>query len=104
LVKIATDTKTIGPVGDHMEVRDTGGARAVVCAGCRHEFGPADQDPKLGAVMREIPISELSPLNGYSPTDQIAVRQFFCPGCGVMIGASVARRGDPIVLDTRLTP
>ena len=71
------------------------------CAGCGHSFGPATDDPKLGAVVATRALSEISELNRFT-TDELVLREFYCPGCGVMIAANVQRPSDPVMTEMRL--
>jgi hypothetical protein len=73
------------------------------CARCDHVYGPADQDPKLGSVVREGPIGELSALNEYGLTDALVARHFHCPQCGLTIAVDIQEKGDPIMLGNRLS-
>lgn len=91
----ATDAATIG---DAFAVRDG----AVHCADCGHRYGPADHDPKLGAVMSERSIADLSPLNAVGMTERLVARHFFCPSCARLIAVNVQEHGDPIMLEWRL--
>ncbi len=72
------------------------------CGRCGHLYGPAWEDPKVFAVMREGNITELSPLNRYGLTEEIVVRQYYCPGCATMFTVNIQRRGDPILIEFRL--
>jgi len=91
-------------IGDVLLLERSGadGPGRIRCARCHHVFGPADQDPKLGSVVRERSIGELSPLNEYGLTEILVVRHFHCPGCGLTIAVDTQRRGDPIMLGNRL--
>jgi acetone carboxylase gamma subunit len=72
------------------------------CARCDHLYGPADRDPKLGSVVREGTIGELSALNEYGLTEALVVRHFHCPQCGLTIAVDLQEKGDPIILGNRL--
>jgi acetone carboxylase gamma subunit len=92
-------------VGDAFELRgDDAAGWTIHCAPCGHGYGPADQDPKLGAVVRERSIADLSPLNAVGFTERLVAREFCCPSCGLLIAVNVQQRGDPIMLEWSLDP
>jgi acetone carboxylase gamma subunit len=90
-------------VGDAYILVETGGTRELHCAECGHVFGPASADPKLGAVVGERSLDELSALNRFGTTDELLLREYFCPGCGGLIAANIQRRGDPVMTEMRLS-
>jgi acetone carboxylase gamma subunit len=92
-----------GPaIGDAVALRREGGAAVAACAECGHVLGPADRDPKLGAVVRETSIAELSPLNAVGMTERLVARHFHCPQCALLLAVNVQQQGDPIMLEWRL--
>ncbi len=92
-------------VGDAVALRrDAAGALVASCAECGHELGPADRDPKLGAVMRELSIADLSPLNAEGMTERLVARHFHCPSCALLLAVNVQQVGDPVMLEWRLDP
>jgi acetone carboxylase gamma subunit len=79
--------------------------REIRCRRCLHVLGPADRSFKLGALVRELPLSEANPhLRDPSIyTDHsVAFRQFICPGCGTMLDTEVAVDGAPPQWDIRV--
>jgi acetone carboxylase gamma subunit len=82
--------------------RDDDGVLTASCAECGFELGPADRDPKLGAVMRELSIDELSPLNAEGMTERLVARHFHCPVCALLLAVNVQQKGDPVMLEWRL--
>lgn len=92
-------------IGDAFVLRDTDeGVVALHCVECGHHYGPADRDPKLGAVMSERSIADLSALNAVGMTDRLVARHFFCPSCALLIAINVQEHGDPIMLEWRFAP
>jgi N-methylhydantoinase B len=101
-VQVASESAA---VGDAVALRrDEDGALIASCAECGHELGPADRDPKLGAVMRELSIADLSPLNAEGMTERLVARHFHCPSCALLIAVNVQQVGDPVMLEWRLDP
>jgi N-methylhydantoinase B len=96
------DEPVLMPMGEAVEVVVGEGVALTRCRHCRRIYGPAWEDPKVFAVMREAPMTELSPRNRYGLVDEIVIRQFYCPGCAAMFTVNVQRRGDPILLEFRL--
>ncbi|MEZ5076775.1 MAG: acetone carboxylase subunit gamma [Solirubrobacterales bacterium] len=93
------------PIGDSIALRREGdGTVVTACAECDHVFGPADHDPKLGAVMKELSIADLSPLNEVGMTDRLVARHFYCPDCALLLAVNVQQKGDPVMLEWRLDP
>jgi acetone carboxylase gamma subunit len=91
------------PIGDAVALwRDDDGALMARCAECGHGLGSADRDPKLGAVMRELSIADLSPLNAEGMTERLVARHFHCPSCSLLIAVNVQQVGDPVMLEWRL--
>ena len=93
-----------GPaIGDAVALRrDDDGALMASCAECGHELGSAERDPKLGAVMRELSIADLSPLNAEGMTERLVARHFHCPSCALLLAVNVQQVGDPVMLEWRL--
>ena len=75
-------------VGETLMVSETTGGLVLGCACCRRAFGPATEDPRRRALMLQVPLASLSPLNVHALPD-IVVRQYCCPGCGVMFSTDV---------------
>jgi hypothetical protein len=94
-------------IGDVLVLESDGtgsdGSGIIVCARCAHVYGPADRDPKLGSVVREGSIGELSALNEYGLTEALVVRHFHCPQCALTIAVDLQEKGDPIMLGNRLS-
>jgi acetone carboxylase gamma subunit len=72
------------------------------CADCDRLLGPRTQDPKLGAVVAERSLSDLSELNRFGTLDELVLREYYCPGCGAMLAANVQRPTDPVLIEIEL--
>jgi N-methylhydantoinase B len=75
------------------------------CARCDTELGPITDNYKEQCILAERPISHATPLAGdpHRFIDATPVfRQFFCPGCGLLIENEVAIAGSPLLRDIRL--
>ena len=75
------------------------------CAKCSTDLGPTDVAYKDGCIREDLPISSSNPLIG-DPSrfidDDVAFRQFYCPGCGALIENEVAITSDTILSDIML--
>jgi acetone carboxylase gamma subunit len=83
--------------------RDDDGVH-VDCAECGHRFGPAQRDPKLGAVMSERSIVDLNVLNEPGMVDRLVARHYYCPSCALLFAVNVQQQGDPIMLEWSIDP
>lgn len=93
------------PLGDAFALcRDADGRQRTECAECGFDFGDATRDPKLAAVVRERSIADLSAHNHHGLVDEMVAREFYCPGCSLLLTVNVQRRGAPIMVETTLDP
>jgi acetone carboxylase gamma subunit len=90
-----------GPgIGDAFTLRVAeDGVQQIDCSECGHGYGPAVNDPKLGAVMSERSIVDLSTLNDVGMVDRLVARHFYCPSCALLFAVNVQQKGDPIMLE-----
>jgi N-methylhydantoinase B len=82
-------------------LRDTGGDYWA-CAKCSTDLGPTAGNFKDGCIREDHPVSASNPLIGAPERfidDDVAFRQFFCPGCGALIDNEVAVDADPVLAD-----
>jgi N-methylhydantoinase B len=98
------NAEVVGRIGAALDVVAAGGAHALACQGCGHVVGPASDDPKKGAAMREVPMERLSPWNRFGLTSEIAVREYLCPSCARLFAVEVRKKDDPPLYDTQLAP
>ena len=93
------------PVSDSVEAvaaDPPGGARSLRCSICHYRFGPYDHDHKRSALMRERPLTDVSPHNRLC-LEEFVLREFYCPGCATAVAADVQLRDDPIMDESKLT-
>lgn len=69
----------------------------VHCSSCGHGLGPVSQPWKLAAALREIPTNSLQ--GPYAHSQDVLLREFACPECGVILDTEVALPGDPFLTD-----
>jgi N-methylhydantoinase B len=93
------------PVSDSVEAvaaDPPDGARSLRCSICHYRFGPYDHDHKRSALMRERPLTDVSPHNRLC-LEEFVLREFYCPGCATAVAADVQLRDDPIMDESKLT-
>ena len=96
------DSDTSGVIGGCLKRLARNGAVVHVCSACGTTYGPVADDPKRYAVMRELPISAFSPWNRYGLVVGIKALEFYCRGCGLLIGTQVRKKDDPLLWDMSL--
>jgi acetone carboxylase gamma subunit len=94
--------KTIYQIGAALDLVADGRSARFVCQKCGHGLSDATEDPKTGALEREIAMDTLSAWNRFGLTSEIVVREFFCPSCGHLIAVEVRRKEDAILYDTHI--
>lgn len=89
-------------IGEALDLVWAQGKAYYACRKCGQRLCGADQDPKSGALAREVKMADLSRWNRYCPADEAVVREFCCPGCAHLIAVEVRKKGDPVLYDTEL--
>jgi acetone carboxylase gamma subunit len=90
-------------INESLRIEGRGTDAAIHCR-CGHRIGPASENYKLHALMREGPVQNAGPwvdphgLGG----DRFVCREFFCPGCATLLDVEIAQRGEPILWDVHL--
>jgi acetone carboxylase gamma subunit len=94
--------KILMPLGDHLNVVQKGAERVVKCD-CGHEFGDWRQNWKLDALIfvrdTKQKLEEIYPGLKAPDPEFCEVREFYCPGCGVMLKVENVPVGYPIIFD-----
>ncbi|MBI2369761.1 MAG: hypothetical protein HYV08_05905, partial [Deltaproteobacteria bacterium] len=96
--------KRLDPIGDCLTRVEYSGEILYICSRCGHPYGGLRDDPKRHALMREVPITAFSEWNRYGLVAGVIALEFYCPGCALMIGVQVRRKGDPPLWDMSLRP
>lgn len=92
------------PINDSVEAVDMDGNRALRCRECHRALGGYFDDFKRAAVVRERPLTELTPLNDWCDTEHFVAREFLCPGCARSLALDVQQRHEPILEEGHLLP
>lgn len=90
------------PIGDAYQVEEVEGEKVVHCTRCHFLFGTATSDPKLGCLLNERTVEDLSSLNTSQLSEEVVVREFCCPKCGHLKAVDVQKKGAPILVETLL--
>jgi N-methylhydantoinase B/oxoprolinase/acetone carboxylase alpha subunit len=102
--RIEGRARILGKIGAAFHVVGAGGREIFTCQSCNHPLSTIDRDPKSGTLVRDVPMTDLSPWNRFGLTDEIRVREFCCPACAHLVAVQVARKDDAILLDMCLAP
>ncbi len=94
--------EVLHPVGDTIEAVLVDGERSLRCTECHYRYGPYDHDHKRSAVMRELPLTAISPHNARC-LPEFKLREFYCPGCATTIAVDVQRSDEEILDECRLS-
>jgi N-methylhydantoinase B/oxoprolinase/acetone carboxylase alpha subunit len=84
------------PVSETVEAVERDGECSLRCTECHYRFGPYEHDHTRSALMRELPLTVLSPHNRLCK-EQYVAREFSCPGCGTALAFDVQDRDEPIL-------
>jgi len=82
-------------------------ARTIACRKCGEEICDADANYKEHAAIRTGPITDAGPVftppeKIYDRDPDIEFRQFFCPGCAVLLDYEVVPADEPILHDLEI--
>lgn len=92
-------------IGDDIAVEESSSAFA--CAHCGEQLGTFATHALERAAVAEVPVSQLGE-RFTDPAifidDEIVWRHLYCPGCATRLGSQVARPGDEVLGEFRLTP
>jgi N-methylhydantoinase B len=88
------------PVSDAVEAVELDGQRSLRCTVCHYRFGPYGHDHKRSALMRELPLTAISPRNGRC-LERFVAREYSCPGCGTAVAVDIQDRDEPFIEESR---
>ncbi|MGX9901554.1 acetone carboxylase subunit gamma [Arthrobacter sp. SA17] len=75
------------------------GTDTISCLRCGTTLGPAAADLRPGCVYEEMPASVIGPIRGEDYVEgeevMVAIRSFYCPGCGRRLEADLVVPGGP---------
>jgi N-methylhydantoinase B len=79
-------------VQEHVEACSDGDAKWLRCTGCGHRFGAPDTDWLAGCETREFEPTTAGPLMDLL-AHEFKLRQWYCPGCGVLLRTEMVASG-----------
>ena len=71
----------------------------MICGDCGFQLAPPGQPWKGAAALREIPLAEIPGAAFAGDRPGVLLRQFACPGCGLLLDTDTAMAGDPFLDD-----
>lgn len=94
-------------IGESIELYNSVDGHVFACRECQWVIAGPNDNLREGAALVEYSIDELMPLNGYGRTDEVVVRLYCCPGCGIAFLSDVQLVADDpylsdFVIDVRL--
>ena len=100
--RVSWPEKILMPMGEHLNAVQKGSERIVKCD-CGYEFGDWRKNWKLSALIyvRDTleKLQEVYPGLKSPGPELCEIREFYCPGCGIMLKVDSAPIGYPIVFD-----
>lgn len=101
--KVSFSDKILLPIGEHLFIVETEKGERVVKCDCGHDFGDYRINWKLAAQIyvrdSEETLDEIYPGFRKPDKDWCELREFTCPGCGVLLEVEVVPPGYPIVFE-----
>jgi N-methylhydantoinase B/oxoprolinase/acetone carboxylase alpha subunit len=99
--RVAVDSANGSSTGCFVTVQHEGNPMQA-CARCGTVHGPAYEDPRRHAICRTVPAERFSEWNRFGVPGKANVFEFYCPGCGLMIGSQVRKAGEDLYWDFEL--
>jgi N-methylhydantoinase B len=87
-------------VGDAVALVVTESGPTWLCQRCHWAVGPAQEDFRRYAVSRVVKMETYSPWNRFGWADLFVMREFCCPGCGLLFDVQPRRKKDPPLFDS----
>jgi N-methylhydantoinase B/oxoprolinase/acetone carboxylase alpha subunit len=89
------------PVSDTVEAVEHDRRRSLRCTVCHHRFGDYTHDHKRAALLRELPLTAVTPHNALC-MPEFVLREYSCPGCGTAIAMDVQHRDEELLAESLL--
>jgi len=84
------------PIGEYLEVVRIGKKKIVRCR-CGYQLGASAKNWKEHAIQIKPSAEATGPF--VKLHEDLEIRQYLCPECGLSLGMEVARRGDPLLFE-----
>jgi N-methylhydantoinase B len=93
----------VKPASEYLEIVTSKSGVVIKCRKCKHVFCTSEFNYKEYALEKEFPVSRAGPqINPYKIANKFELREFYCPGCGVLLEVEINVKGDPYVWDLQL--
>jgi acetone carboxylase gamma subunit len=88
-------------LGEYLIIKD----KMIVCAECGHVYCRVDKNYKLYALFQEVDLEDLQLISLPQQEiidEEVILRRFYCPGCGVNIENEVILKNNPPYTDKQV--
>jgi acetone carboxylase gamma subunit len=100
--RVSWEERILLPLGEHLYIVQKGGERIVKCD-CGHEFGDWRQNWKLSALIfardNTEKLEEIYPGLHCPDPNLSELREYYCPGCGVLLKVESVPMGYPAIFE-----
>ena len=101
--RVSWDELILLPYGLHLYIVKNQDGRKVVKCDCGHEFGSYQENWKLSASIRvrdtDEELQEIYPEMMHCDPEWMELREYFCPGCWILLEVEAVPPGYPVVFD-----
>ena len=87
---------------DNLELVKIDGKKVYRCLKCGYVLGPTTEDYKDFALKNEAPLTKCQPEFLASKTGSFVLREYYCPGCGVMFEVDMVAKEEKQIWSVRL--
>lgn len=87
---------------DNLELVKIDDQEVYRCLKCGYVLGPIAEDYKDFALKNEAPLAKCQPAYLASQTDRFVLREYYCPGCGVMFEVDMVAKEEKQIWSVRL--
>jgi acetone carboxylase gamma subunit len=89
-------------VYDTLEITKIHGKEVFRCLKCGNVFGGIDEDYKNRALKNNFPLSKCQPKYLSNNTDKFVLREYSCPGCGVLIEVDMVAKKEKQIQSVKI--
>ena len=87
---------------DNLELVKIDGKEVYRCLKCSHVLGPITEDYKDFALKNEAPLTKGQPAFLAGMTGRFVLREYYCPGCGLMFEVDMVAKEEKQIRSVRL--
>lgn len=93
--------RVLHPISDTVEAVEVNGGRSMRCTVCQQHLGDYGGDHKRAGLVRDLPLTAITPHNDLCRTDDFVAREFSCPECGTAFALDIQLRTDEVMMESR---